>query len=125
MNTLKKVLNEVADVVAQRETINHGTIRCLHTQEAVDSILSAEGCDKVDTGTIGDDDLAEKLREVAENPEWLLAAHAGDLAEAITALYMEYVSADVADYLEADREDELCQLDKLIAAAEQLVSVVS
>jgi len=62
---INELIKSVAHLVSERETIDHGSIRCLHGGEAEDSILSVEDCDEVDTGTIGDDGLSAALDELA------------------------------------------------------------
>jgi hypothetical protein len=120
-NTDKMKINElirnVAKLVESRETIDHGSIRCLHSDNAVREIESAEGCDSVGTGTVGDDDLAADLMEIAEDGDRIAEIHFDDLVK----LEYAYRSEDITDYLTADKEDELILLDKLIDAAREIV----
>ena len=126
MTTLQQLLTDAAIVVAERDIIDHGTIRCLYAEEYVRDICSAEGCDEVGTGTVGDDGLAERLRHIADyKPETFWAADARDLAAAISDLEKQHISADVSDYLDRGEEDELIRLEKLIAVAEKLAAVLA
>lgn len=122
---LKNLLQEVATLVEEREIIDHGTIRCLHTQADVDSICSAEDIEEVDLGSVGDDELAEKIRKIIESPDCLLDADADDLGEAITQLWDAHKGPSVEDYLESEKEDELHKLDNLITAAEKLIEATA
>lgn len=118
---IKEMLAEVAALVAEREIIDHGSIRCLYSAQACREIESAEGCDEVETGTIGDDELAEKISEILENPERLLDAD--DLLDVLRDLDRAHRGGEISDYLEND-EDELSRLDDLIEAAEKFVEAV-
>lgn len=114
---INELIKSVANLVETRETIDHGTIRCLHSENAVREIMSAEGCDDVDTGTVGDDDLAAELAELAEDGDRIADLHLDDLVN----LEHAYRGADVTDYLTAEKEDELKNLDTLIERARELV----
>ena len=115
---LKDLIHSVAKLVEQRDIIDHGSIRCLHSDQAVYDIESAEDCDEVDTGTIGDDDLAEKLRELCEDDRL-----AEQYLEDLVKLEDAYCGDDITDYLDEDKEDELGKLETLIDAANTLVLV--
>ena len=113
---IKEMIISVAKLVEEQEIIDHGSIRCLHSDQAVREIESAEGCESVDTGTVGDNDLASKLSDLAENDreggiEW------SDLEK----LEAAFRGKSVTDYLDEDNEDNLIKLDALIDAARELV----
>lgn len=111
--TIKNLLLAVASLVESREIIDHGAIRCLYSADVVRSIEQVEDVDEVETGTVGDDDLAERLRELAED--------AGEIeATALRDLEHEFIGESVEDYVDGDAEDELLHLDALIAAAREL-----
>jgi hypothetical protein len=112
---LNELIKSVAKLVVARETIDHGSIRCLHSDQGVRDIESAEGCDEVDTGAIGDDDLAAELTELAEDGDQIADLHLEDLVK------LEYRGDDINDYLESEKEDELKNVDRLIEAARALV----
>jgi len=114
---LNELIKSAAKLVESREIIDHGTIRCLHSDQAVREIKSAEGCDDVDTGTIGDDDLASELVDLAEDGDKIGDLHLEDLVKLEDA----YRGDDIADYIDGDKEDELKRLDRLIEAARELV----
>lgn len=113
---LKELIGCVAKLVEQRDIIDHGTIRCLHSDQAVDEIESAEGCDEVETGTIGDDDLAKSLLELLEDDR-LAELYLDDLV----TLEDAYRGEDLESYINSEREDELVKLENLIDAATVLV----
>lgn len=114
---LNELIRNIAKLVESRETIDHGSIRCLHSDNAVSEIESAEGCDSVDTGTVGDDDLAASLMEISEDGDQIAELH----FEALVKLENAYRGDDIQDYLDAEKEDELVKLDKLIDAAREIV----
>lgn len=114
---LNELIKAVSKLVESRETIDHGSIRCLHSDQAVRDIESAEGCDEVDTGTIGDDDLAEELEDLAEDGDQISELDLDDLVKLEDAFRGE----DITDYLDEDKEDELKRLDSLIDAARELI----
>ncbi len=62
---INELIRNVSHLVASRETIDHGSIRCLYSEQACISIASVEGCDDVGTGIVGDDDLAASLAALA------------------------------------------------------------
>ena len=113
---ISELIRNTAKLVEARETIDHGSIRCLYSDNAVRDIESAELCDSVDTGTVGDDDLAAVLMEIAEDGDRIADLHFDDLAK----LERAYRGEDITDYLRADKEDELILLDKLIDAAREI-----
>jgi hypothetical protein len=115
---LKDLIHSVAKLVEQRDIIDHGSIRCLYSDQAVHDIESAEDCDEVGTGTIGDDDLAEKLRELCEDDRL-----ADQYLEDLVKLEDAYRGEDIEDYLDDEKEDEFKKLEALIAAANTLVIV--
>jgi hypothetical protein len=112
-HTIRDLLRSVAALVDEREIIDHGSIRCLYSQSAVDSICEAEGCDEVEVGRIGSSDLCERLLDFAEDP-------AGLYLSDLVALERAYQGADIQDYLDEENEDELRALERLIEAAEAL-----
>lgn len=111
--TVKELIKSVANLVEERETIDHGTIRCLHSDQGVRDIESCEpDCGEVGTGTVGDDELTEKLREIADNDQ------EGEInLKALENLEYAYRGDDIEDYVTTGKEDELILLDKLIGAA--------
>jgi hypothetical protein len=113
---IKSLLNAVAKLVETREIIDHGSIRCLHSDNAVREIESAEPCDEVGTGVIGDDDLAAELAGLAVDGDRIADLDFDDLRKLEDA----YRGDSVADYLDEDAEDELKSLDSLIDAAREI-----
>jgi len=112
---IKALITCVADLVASRETIDHGSIRCLWSQSAVDSIESAEDCDEVATGIIGDDDLASELSSLA-------AYGVGEVdLDVLIRLERVFLGEEVDSYVDGGKEDELRSLADLIDAARELV----
>lgn len=77
---IKDMLAEIAILVQSRDTIDHGSIRCLYSEQGCREIEGAEGCDEVYSGEVGDDDLAEEINQLIENPERLIEADPLDLA---------------------------------------------
>lgn len=114
---IQELIRKVATLVESREIIDHGSIRCLHSDQSVSEIESAEGCDEVGTGTIGDDDLASELSDLADDGDLIAELHLEDLVKLEDAFRGE----DIADYLDSEKEDELKKLDTLIDAARELV----
>lgn len=114
---IAELIQAVSNLVETREIIEHGSIRCLFSQRTVDEICSAEDCDEVDTGIIGDDDLAAELSDLAENGDQIAELHLEDLVKLEDA----YRGEDITDYLDSEKEDELKKLDALIDAARELV----
>jgi hypothetical protein len=114
---INELIRNISNLVESREIIDHGSIRCLHSDQAMRDIESAEGCDSVDIGTVGDDDLAAHLMEIAECGDRIAEIHFGDLV----TLENAYQGEDITDYLTAEKEDELILLDKLIDAAREIV----
>lgn len=114
---IKELLNSVVSLVESREIIDHGSIRCLHSDNAVSEIQAAEGCDEVGTGTVGDDDLAAELRDLADNGDRMAELDLKD----INRLHEAFRGNDIGDYLQSEKEDELVWLDQLIDAARELV----
>jgi hypothetical protein len=113
---INELIKNVSRLVESREIIDHGTIRMLYSDRAVEEIADAEGCDEVDTGTIGDDDLAEKLSDLAEDGDLIAELYLEDLVALERAYRGEYVT----NYLDNGREDELNNLGALIDAARAL-----
>ena len=114
---IKDLLLSVASLVEERDTIDHGSIRCLHSDRAVREIEQAEGCDEVDTGTIGDDVLAEKIRDMVNDADALGKIDFDDLRKLEDA----YKGDDIIDYLDSGKEDELRALNVLIDAVADMV----
>jgi len=110
---INELIKAVSKLVAEQEIIDHGSIRMLHSDRAVEEIESAEGCDEVETGTIGDDDLAEKLSELADDGDAIADLYTEDLVKLEDAFRGE----DITNYLDSDKEDELQKLEALIDAA--------
>jgi len=114
---IQELLRKVSNLVESREIIDHGSIRCLHSEQTAREIESAEGCDDVGTGIIGDDDLAAELSDLAKDGDQIAELHLEDLVKLEDA----FRGDDITDYLDADKEDELKKLDTLIEAARELV----
>jgi hypothetical protein len=117
---IAELIKAVSNLVETRETIDHGSIRMLHSDRAVSEIESAEALDEdeeVGTGLVGDDDLAAELSDLAEDGDQLGDLHLEDLIK----LEEAYLGGDITAYLDADKEDELQKLDALIEAARELV----
>ena len=114
---INELIRNIAHLVESRETIDHGSIRCLWSQEGVDSIMGAEDCDDVDTGTVGDDDLAAELDDLAGDGDRIAELHLDDLVK----LERAYRGLSLESYLEREEEDELIKLDCLISAAREIV----
>ena len=114
---IKDIILSVAKLVSERDIIDHGSIRCLHSDNAVSEIASAEGIEEseVDTGTIGDDALADKLREICDSDEEGKIDF-DDLKEVESS----YCGDDLEDYLDRDKEDKFTKLETLIDAARKL-----
>lgn len=114
--TIKNLLLAVASLVEERRIIDHGSIRCLWSPSAARSIESVEdlGDYEVETGTIGDDALAEQLRELAEDPGGI------DVDDLGRFLSDAFLGSSVEDYLDTQNEDELRALDALINRAREL-----
>ena len=111
--TIKNLLLAVASIVGERDIIDHGAIRCLHSTEVVRSIEQVEDVEEVETNTIGDDDLADRLRELAEDP-------CGIEVNDLIRLDRVFLGESIDDYIESEEEDELKKLDRLIDAAREL-----
>ncbi len=114
---IKALITSIAKLVESREIIDHGFIRCLHDDNAVREIESAEGCDEVGTGSIGDDDLASELVELSENGDRIAELDFDDLSKLEDA----YRGDDIESYLDSEKEDELRRLDSLITAAREII----
>lgn len=93
----RAMLADVAALVAERATIDHGSIRCLYSEAGVRSIESVEDCDEVETGTIGDDALADRLLELASSGQ---SVHVHALEE-LEKLEREYFGGGIEDLIEA------------------------
>lgn len=117
---LNELIKAVSNLVEERETIDHGSIRCLHSDRAVQEIESAEGCDSVDTSIVGDDDLASDLSDLADDGDQIAELDFDDLKKLEDA----YLGDDISSYLDVDedKEDELKKLDRLIDAAREAIS---
>lgn len=114
---INDLIKAVAKLVEEREIIDHGSIRCIYSDQAVSEIESAEGCEEVDTGTIGDDDLASELDDLSDDGEAIGELDFDDLV----ALEYAYRGHSIADYIDDEKEDELQCLDSLIERAKVLV----
>jgi hypothetical protein len=112
---IKELIKTVASLVESRAIIDHGSIRCLYSEKTASEIESAEGCE-ADTGTIGDDDLAAELADLAENGDRIADLWLGDLVE----LERSYLGDSVNDYIDDEKEDSLGALGELIEAAREL-----
>lgn len=110
---IKELLTAVSALVQSRKTIDHGSIRMLWDEQAAADIAQAEDCDDVDTGTIGSDELAAELSDIAEDGDRIAALDLDDLI----ALERAFRRDDLESYLQHDKEDELTKLDALIEAA--------
>ena len=113
--TIQNTLQAVARLVGERDIIDHGTIRCLYSVDAVRSIVQAEDVD-VETGTIGDNELAKRLHELVEEP-------GGIEVDDLIRLDRVFLGESIDDYIESEEEDELKKLDRLIDAARELLVV--
>lgn len=114
---IKELIQSVAKLVETREIIDHGSIRCLHSDQVVRDIEGAEGCDEVGTGEIGDDDLASELFDLSEDGDQIAELYFEDLKNLEDA----YLGDSVDDYIDRDKEDELKRLYALIEVARELV----
>ena len=113
---INELIKAVANLVVSREIIDHGTIRCIYSKQAVQDIESAEGCDEVGTGEIGDDELAGVLEQMAENGDMMADLDLGVLVR----LEKEYIGDDLENYISDSMKNELCALNRLIYAAREL-----
>lgn len=116
MNTTS-LIKAVSVLVTERKIIDHGYIRCLYSTNAAREIESAEGCETVGEGTIGDDNLAAELAALAEDASLVAALD----EQAVRRLEKAFLGPDITDYLDRDEEDELQDLDTLIDAARELI----
>lgn len=110
---INELIKSISNLVETRKIINHGSIRCLPTADAA---VRSDDCDEVGTETIGDDDLAAGLAELAVDGDRIADLHLGDLVKMEDA----YRGDDISDYVDDDREDELSRLDLLIDRAREL-----
>ena len=108
-------LEQIANLIEERDIIDHGTIRMLWSRNAAKGIADAEGIssDDIGDGTIGDDDLAECIRDLDGYDAWVyrLAIIASDA----------WRGDDLQGYIEPDSEDELRRLEALIERADHLL----
>lgn len=118
-------LIEVANLIQEREIISHGSIRDLWSDQSVRDIESAEGCDEVEMGSVGDDALSDKLRELANDGEAFLSADPVDMAATLQALWAAHKGSEISDYVDGEKEDSLRALDRLIDAAGEFSEFVS
>lgn len=114
---IKDLIKSVAALVSTREIIDHGSIRCLHSELVVEEIKAVDDCAEVGTGTIGDDDLSTDLDALAEDGDRIASIDFGDLANLEDA----YQGAEVSGYIDEGKEDELRRLDSLIDAAREIL----
>jgi hypothetical protein len=114
---INEFIQAVSKLVEEREIIDHGSIRMLYSEQAIRDIESAEGCEQVDTGTIGDAEIAEKLGTIADDSDLIANLDIDDLLR----LEKEFRGVDVEDYTTPEKEDELRNLENLIAAAAEFV----
>lgn len=112
-------LEQIANLIEERDIIDHGTIRMLWERRAIRYIADAEGIstDDVGHGTIGDDCLAERIRDLDGDDAWayrlaMIASNA-------------WRGADLQDYIEPDRDDDLIRLEALIDRADYLLDRVN
>lgn len=115
--TTRELIRSVADLVSERRTIDHGSIRCLWSEAAVNSIFSVEDCDEVDEGTIGDDALASDLLDLSQNGDRMSEIDLDRLWD----LSLAHLGSSEYDYLDRNAEDELKRLDHLIEVASKLL----
>lgn len=115
---IKELIKNVSNLIESREIISHGSIRCLHSDQAVSEIEEAEPCDEVGTDIIGDDDLASELSDLSEDGDRIADLDFND----IKSLEDVYRGSDLEDYIQRDEEDELDLLEQLIDAAQTLVA---
>lgn len=113
---INELLKQVSDLVQTREIISHGSIRCLHCEQSVREIEQAEGCNRVGTGLIGDNGLAAELAELTTDGDRIAEIDTDDLANLADC----FRGPDISDYVDSEREDELCKLVALIDAAMEI-----
>jgi hypothetical protein len=114
---ISELILTVASLVEERKIINHGSIKCLYSDEDARDIQQAEGCDEVDTGIIGDNELSQKLTELIED------GTLGDIHfDALLRLEIDYIGDRVEDYIRSGEEDELKNLRDLIKSARNLLN---
>ena len=123
MTTLTELLKNTAELVDNRKIICHGTIRCIHTEKAERDILEAEGCDSVETGEIGNEDICDQLYFIANNIDRLGSVDVYKLSCALSELEDAYIGPNLSDYNAFDEEDALERLDRLISAAGDFVNI--
>lgn len=112
---INQMLRAIGSLVAEREIIDHGSIRCLHSEDAVRGIVQGEGIDDddVETGVIGDDGLAEWFTDLAEDADRIAEID----MDALLDLNNVFLGEALDNYITPDAEDGLVDLDTLIDAA--------
>lgn len=108
-------LEQIAALVEEREIIDHGSIRCLYSEEACESIEQVDS-DEVGVSTIGSYALAAAIRSLDGEEEALLRL-------AVEAA-PDYMGAEIADYIDPSREDEISALEDFVATVSDMVSHV-
>lgn len=108
-------LEQIAALVEEREIIDHGSIRCLYSEEACESIEQVDS-DAVGVSTIGSNALAAAIRCLYSEEEALLRL-------AVEAA-PDYMGAEIADYIDPSREDEISALEDFVDAVSDMVSHV-
>lgn len=124
---IKDLCEKLASITEQRDIIHHGSIRCLFSDAGIRDIALAEDIDREDVGvsTIGSDELAEKLGDIASGEYDFLKVDPQDLAEGLNSL-LWLVRANgptLNDYIEKDEEDELKDLDGIILRAQEFADL--
>lgn len=117
--TIKELLQSVAVLVREREVIDHEGRRMLPGAPEVDALLERWHLASVDElyhDEIGDNDLTESLKDLAENADEIAALDMASLRRLIEA----YNGPEVADYVNEYTANQLMELDELIAAANAL-----
>jgi hypothetical protein len=122
---LKEALLTISDLVSEREIISHGSIQMLYTEEDIREIANAEGIDDddVELATIGSDELSEKIKEIAENPEKFLDVDIVDLSLGLGSLHSVFRGDNIFDYVDCEEENEIKDLEILIDEAEKFVQL--
>lgn len=108
-------LEQIAALVEEREIIDHGSIRCLYSEEACESIEQVDS-DEVGVSTIGSYALAAAIRSLEGDEEALLRL-------AVEAA-PDYMGAEIADYIDPSREDEISALEDFVGTVSDMVSHV-
>jgi hypothetical protein len=122
---LKEALLTISDLVSETEIISHNAIRKICTETAIDEVANAQGIDDDDVGIdiIGSDELSEKIKEIAENPEKFLDVDIVDLSLTLRSLDSVFRGDNIFDYVNDWEENELEHLEFLIYEAKKFVEL--